>query len=124
MNNTVTALEELGVDRKQIKQERFGVPKIIPAPPADQPPVGVAEFLRSAIKCDIPPGLTVLEVAEKNGIAIPYSCRLGQCGTCATKLTGGTVRMASEVGLSDELRAQGYVLPCVSRAQGDIKLDV
>ena len=123
MNNTVTTLEELGVDRKQIKQERFGAPKIIPAPAADQPPVGVAEFLRSAMKCDIPPGLSVLEVAEKNGIAIPYSCRLGQCGTCATKLTDGTVRMASEVGLSDELRAQGYVLPCVSRAQGDIKLD-
>ncbi len=123
MNNTVTALKELGVDRKQIKQERFGVSKIIPAPAADQPPVGVAEFLRSAKKCKIPPGLTVLEVAEKNGIAIPYSCRLGQCGTCATRLTDGTVRMESEVGLSDDLRAQGYVLPCVSRAQGDIKLD-
>jgi ferredoxin-NADP reductase/mono/diheme cytochrome c family protein len=123
MNDTATALEELGVDRKQIKQERFGGPKIIPAPAVDQPPVGVAEFLRSAIKCDILPGLTVLEVAEKSGIAIPYSCRLGQCGTCATKLTEGTVRMESEVGLSDELKAQGYVLPCVSRAQGDIKLD-
>ncbi len=122
MNNTATALEELGVDRKQIKQERFGVPKTIPAPGADQPPVGVAEFLRSAKKCEIPPGLTVLEIAEKNGIAIPYSCRLGQCGTCATRLAEGTVRMESEVGLSDELRAQGYVLPCVSRAQGDIKL--
>jgi glycine betaine catabolism B len=123
MNDTASALEKLGVDRKQIKQERFGAPKTIAAPAADQPPVGVAEFLRSAIKCDIPPGLTVLEVAEKSGITIPYSCRLGQCGTCATRLTEGTVRMESEVGLSDELRAQGYVLPCVSRAQGDIKLD-
>jgi ferredoxin-NADP reductase len=123
MNGTIAALEELGVDRKQIKQERFGAPKTIRVPDSNQPPIGVAEFSRSGTKCDIPPDLTVLEVAEKNGITIPYSCRQGQCGTCVTRLTEGAVRMESEAGLSDELKAQGYVLPCVSRAQGDIKLE-
>ncbi len=123
MNDTIAALEELGVDRKQIKQESFGAPKTIPVPESDQSPIGVVEFSLSGMRCDIPPTLTVLEVAEKNGIAIPYSCRQGQCGTCVTRLIEGAVRMESEVGLSDELRAQGYVLPCVSRAQGDIKLE-
>jgi ferredoxin-NADP reductase len=123
MNDTIAALEELGVKRKQIKQERFGSPKTIQIPDSDQARIGVAEFSRSGIRCDIPPNLTVLEVAEKHGIAIPYSCRQGQCGTCVTRLTEGAVRMESEVGLSDELRAQGYVLPCVSRAQGDVKFE-
>jgi ferredoxin-NADP reductase len=123
MNDTIAALEELRVDRKQIKQEKFGAPKTIRVPDSDQPPIGVAEFSRSGKTCDIPPDLTVLEVAEKNGITIPYSCRLGQCGTCVTRLTEGAVQMESEVGLSDELKAQGYVLPCVSRARGDIKLE-
>ncbi len=123
MNDIIAALEELGVERKRIKQERFSSPKGIQTSDIDQPRIGVAEFSRSGITCDIPPGLTVLEVAENNGIAIPYSCRQGQCGTCATKLSEGTVRMESEAGLSDELRAQGYALLCVSRAQGDIKLD-
>jgi ferredoxin-NADP reductase/mono/diheme cytochrome c family protein len=124
MNDTIAALEELGVGRKQIKQERFGAPKTVRVPDGDQPRIGVAEFSRSGIRCNIPPDLTVLEVAEKNGIAIPYSCRQGQCGTCVTRLTEGAVRMESELGLSDELRAQGYVLPCVSRARGNVKLDV
>jgi ferredoxin-NADP reductase len=123
MNDTIAALEELGVDRKRIKQERFSSPKGTQIPDTDQPRIGVAEFSRSGIKCDIPPGLTVLEIAEKNGIAIPYSCRQGQCGTCATRLSEGAVRMDSETGLSDELRARGYVLLCVGRAQGDVKLD-
>jgi ferredoxin-NADP reductase/mono/diheme cytochrome c family protein len=123
MKDTVAALEQLGVNTKQIRQERFGSPKPIQISEGDQPRVGVAQFSRSGVTCDIPPGLTVLEVAEKNGVAIPYSCRQGQCGTCATKLTRGAVQMASEVGLSDDLKGQGYVLPCVSRTQGDVKLD-
>jgi ferredoxin-NADP reductase len=123
MKDTIAALEKLGVPRTQVKQERFGAPKNTPISDSDQPRIGVAEFSRSGTKCDIPPGLTVLEVAERNGIAIPYNCRQGQCGTCVTRLTEGAVRMESEVGLSDELKAQGYVLLCVSRAQGDLKLD-
>jgi ferredoxin-NADP reductase len=123
MNDTIAVLEELGVSRKQIKQERFGAPKTLRVPDSEQPCIGVAEFSRSGMRCDIPDDLTLLEVAEKNGITIPYSCRQGQCGTCVTRLTEGAVRMESEVGLSNELRAQGYILPCVSRARGDIKLD-
>ncbi len=123
MKDTIAALEKLGVPRTQVKQERFCAPKTTPTSDSDQPRIGVAEFSRSGTKCDIPPGLTVLEVAERNGIAIPYNCRQGQCGTCVTRLTEGAVRMESEVGLSDELKAQGYVLLCVSRAQGDLKLD-
>ena len=129
MNDTIAALEELGVDRKRIKQERFGAPKTVqipdsgPAGDSDQEAIGEAEFSHSGIRCDIPRHLTILEVAEKNGIAIPYSCRQGQCGTCVTRLIEGAVRMESELGLSDELRAQGYILPCVSRARGDVKLD-
>jgi ferredoxin-NADP reductase len=123
MNDTIAALEELGIEWKQIRQERFGAPKTIRVPDSDQPRIGVAEFSRSGIRCDIAPDVTVLELAEKNGITIPYSCRQGQCGTCVTKLTEGAVRMPSEVGLPNELKAQGYVLPCVSRAQGDIKVE-
>lgn len=123
MNDVFATLEELGVDRKHIKQERFGAPKTIRDPDSDRLPIGVAEFSRSGITCDIPPELTLLEVAEKNVVAIPYGCRQGQCGICVTRLTEGAVRMESEVGLSDELREQGYVLPCVSRARGDVKLE-
>jgi ferredoxin-NADP reductase/cytochrome c2 len=123
MKDTIAILEELGVDRKRIKQERFSSPKAPQIADNDGGRIGVAEFSRSGMKCDIPPNLTMLEVAEKNGVAIPFSCRQGQCGTCITRLTEGAVRMESEVGLPDQLKAEGYVLPCVSRAQGDVKLE-
>jgi ferredoxin len=58
-----------------------------------------------------------------NGIHIPYGCRQGQCGTCATRLLGGEVRMDREDGLDPALKAQGYVLTCVGRAQGNVRLD-
>jgi ferredoxin-NADP reductase len=123
MNDMSASLAQLGVNQKRIKQEKFGSPKANPTLIADGPPTGFLEFTRSGTRCEIPPGLTLLEVAEKNGIAIPYSCRQGQCGTCVTRLVEGAVQMDAEIGLTDDLRAQGYVLTCVGRARGDIKLE-
>jgi ferredoxin len=107
----------------RLMAQDFSRPKANPLPVGEGTSAGVLEFTRSGTKCDIAPGLTLLEVAEKNGIVIPYSCRQGQCGTCVTRLVGGAVRMDAEVGLTDELRKEGYVLPCVSRARGDVKLE-
>ena len=123
MNDMSSNLSQLGVDQKRVKRERFSSPGPNPMLVADGLTTGVLEFTRSGTTCEIPSGLTLLEVAEKNGITIPYSCRQGQCGTCVTRLVQGTVRMDGEAGLSEELRKQGYVLPCVSRAQGNVKLE-
>jgi ferredoxin len=73
--------------------------------------------------CNIRAGQTLLEVAEEYGVAIPSSCRQGQCGTCKTKLLGGNLRMDAEEGLDPDSRAQGFVLTCVGRADSDLKLD-
>jgi ferredoxin len=86
-------LEQLGVHQTRIKQEKFGTPPAIKAPSADELSPGAVEFVRSGMRCEIPPAITLLEVAEKNGITIPYSCRQGQCGTCPTRLLEGIVRM-------------------------------
>ena len=65
----------------------------------------------------------MLESAERNGVLIPSGCRMGICGTCATKLLSGRVEMAGEQALTDEMRAEGFILPCVSRPVGDLTLD-
>ena len=83
----------------------------------------VVEFVRSGKTCEVHSGQTVLEAAEELGVAIPSSCRQGQCGTCKTKLLEGDVRMDAEEGLDPESRAQGFVLTCVGRAHGVVKLD-
>jgi ferredoxin len=71
----------------------------------------------------VPPGKTLLEVAELHGLDIPYGCRQGRCGTCVTRLLEGDVRMDIEDGLEPGARAEGGILMCVARPRGDVKVD-
>lgn len=124
MDHVKGILQSLGVDEQRIIQERFGGKRATPlAEPEAEESVGVIEFTKSGKTCGLSARHTLLETAEINGIDIPYSCRQGQCGTCATRLLGGEIKMDSEDGLDPALKAQGYVLTCVARAEGDIRLD-
>jgi ferredoxin-NADP reductase len=123
-------LEGLGVKPERIMQESFGQESFGSSVPArvqpDSAPIETGEtveFVRSGTTCIVRSGQTLLEAAEEHGIGILSSCRQGQCGTCKTSLLGGTVRMDAEEGLDAESRAQGFVLTCVGRAVGPVKLD-
>ncbi len=122
MESVREILGSLGVADSRILQERFGG-----KPASGPPPAGAIEgravFAQSGVEADVPEGATLLEVAEMNGVAIPFSCRQGQCGTCATRLVDGEVTMDAEDGLDATLRADGFVLTCVGRAHGDVTLD-
>jgi ferredoxin-NADP reductase len=132
MESARALLLECGVPAGRIRQELFGGP---PATRSDTPspraePAGTEEaagpratFQRSGATAVVQQGRTLLETAEMEGITIPYSCRQGQCGTCATRLLAGEVHMDAEDGLDPELRRQGFVLTCVGRALGDVTLD-
>jgi ferredoxin-NADP reductase len=118
-------LAECGVPPERVRVELFGGPPAARAEPAVETVAAAPRvtFARSGKSVPIPTGCTLLETAEMNGIALPYSCRQGQCGTCATRLLAGEVRMDAEDGLDPELRRQGYILTCVGRAPGDVTLD-
>ena len=62
--------------------------------------------------------LTLLEIAESEGVEMAFSCRSGVCQACRTRVREGTVDCRSDV-LDPEDRAAGYVLPCVSWAVSD-----
>ncbi len=115
----------LGVHPDRIRQESFGavVPKTAPADSLAAEEGVMVEFGRSGKRCTVRKGQTLLEAAEEHGVAIPSSCRQGQCGTCKTRLLEGDVRMDAEEGLDPDSRAQGFVLTCVGRPQGVVKLD-
>ena len=123
-------LADLGVEPSRILQESFGG-----AVPGEKRFNGSSEdirtgigsleirFARSAVAFQISPEETLLESSERNGVLMPSGCRQGSCGTCATKLLRGRVKMESEEALSDQMRSQGYILPCVSRALENVTLD-
>ncbi len=69
---------------------------------------------------------TVLDAALRQGVALEYSCRTGRCSTCKGRLlTGETVAMHEELGLTGAERDAGWILTCVRQAcsQAVIEID-
>jgi CDP-4-dehydro-6-deoxyglucose reductase len=54
------------------------------------------------------PGETVLEAAQRAGIALPYACRGDACGGCSAELVEGRVAYPQEGG--DEVSAPGQAI--------------
>lgn len=98
--------------------------------PAGRPPEGgvgpataTLSFARSGKAASLPPDKTVLEVAEKIGVPIDYSCRVGTCGFCKTKLLAGQVTMEVQDALTEEDKASGIILACQARSLGNVTVD-
>lgn len=70
-------------------------------------------------------GTSILEAAANAQISLPYSCKTGRCSTCKCKVISGvTTALQAETGLTDQERAEGWVLSCVRTADTDLMLDV
>lgn len=138
------ALTALGVPADKIHTEAFGpaslpADKLEPAPPtraeaarfggatpaAIKPAEAVVAsvpntitFTRSGKSAALPAERTVLEAAESVGVDIPWSCRVGICGTCKVRLQQGSVSMEVEEGLPPEDKAAGLILACQAKSTG------
>lgn len=63
----------------------------------------------------------LLDLAEAVDLELPFSCRVGSCMTCETKLLSGTVKYEPEPFAEVPT---GWVLPCCSRPTSAITLDI
>jgi ferredoxin-NADP reductase len=124
MDRVREILASLDVESENIKVESFGT-KHVPSAALEfeSEDRGTIEFARSGRLVVSSSGKNLLEIAELNGIAIPSGCRAGHCGTCITRLLDGEVEMSCEDALDPSQKSRGYVLPCVGRAKGSIRLD-
>ena len=125
MDHARQILSIIGVKQERILQESFGERKR-PAEFHTQETRAdsTVVFLHSQKVCQASAGSILLNLAEKNGVQIPFGCRQGLCGTCATRVLSGTVEMDVEAGLTAEQKNAGYVLPCVSRTSGTVVVAV
>ncbi len=66
------------------------------------------------------PGDTLLEIARQAGMAPPFSCEAGNCGTCMAKVTEGSATMRVNDALDDDEVDEGYVLTCQATPDGPL----
>lgn len=55
---------------------------------------------------------TLLESARRAGLAPPFSCEAGNCGTCIAHISEGSATMINNTVLDDDEVADGYILTC------------
>lgn len=94
-----------------------------PAAGAEVGKTGVVTFAKSNKTAVLTPDKSVLEASEEIGVNIDYSCRVGTCGICITKLNSGKVTMAVEDALTEDNKAQHMILACQAKATEDISVD-
>jgi len=126
-------LRDLGVRDERIQAEAFGPSSLkrrpdsataSPPPPIPAAKQASVRFVRTGDAAEWTPERgTLLEFAEGKGLNPPFSCRAGHCGSCATRLTAGTVTYAEPTAWRP---AEGEVLLCcaVPAAGGDGCIDL
>jgi NAD(P)H-flavin reductase/ferredoxin len=76
-------------------------------------------ILGTSYAFDVEPGEMLLDAAERQGLALPYSCRKGVCDTCAGAIVSGD---AGVRGKDVSGPAKGVLL-CQTKAQSDLCID-
>ncbi|WP_319423558.1 FAD-binding oxidoreductase [Pleurocapsa sp. FMAR1] len=81
-----------------------------------QSPVVVFTKSDKEIFCDLED--IILEVAEREGIELPFGCRMGACGACKLPL------LAREVNYDDDPVCEpGHLLSCIAKASGRVVIE-
>jgi len=118
------------VPKENVRVELFPAPappKKTPVPPlgatSSTDTAAVVTFVKSNKKALLTPDKSILEASEEVGVNIDYSCRVGTCGICKTKLLTGSVTMAVEDALDDDDRARHIILACQAKATGPVAVD-
>ncbi|MEL6249147.1 MAG: 2Fe-2S iron-sulfur cluster-binding protein [Cyanobacteria bacterium J06648_16] len=71
----------------------------------------------------IPEDRYILQTAENQAAELPFACRNGACTTCAVRVLSGEIYQPEAMGLSPDLREQGYALLCVSYPRSDLEVE-
>lgn len=71
----------------------------------------------------VPEDQYVLHTAEYQNVNLPYSCRHGCCTACAVRVKSGEIYQPQALGISPELKAQGYALLCVGYPLSDLVVE-
>jgi len=114
-----SALKTAGLSQEKIHLERFGVPDsdIKHRVEVGDAPQATITVIADGLKRDVQfreGDESILEVALKSGMDLPFSCKGGVCNTCRCKVLEGKVRMDRNFALEPDDVEAGFVLSCQS----------
>ncbi|DBA80819.1 TPA: Ferredoxin-1, chloroplastic [Trebouxia sp. C0004] len=75
------------------------------------------------IDVEVPEDRFILWEAEEQGLLLPYACRMGCCTACAVRVKEGVMSQPEALGISKELKDQGFALMCVGYPKTDLVLE-
>jgi 3-ketosteroid 9alpha-monooxygenase subunit B len=105
------ALQEAGVPADRVRVERFDT-EVVPVAPDTPDATAEVTLDGRTHRLPWPAGTRLLDVIIGAGLNPPFSCRQGNCGACAVRVTSGEVELVHNEILEEEDFADGYTLAC------------
>ncbi len=102
-----------GIKPNQIKVEVFSSPKVKVEGKDLMSEVEI-RYDGASHKIKVAGNQSILKVAMKNNIVLPYACRAGMCVSCKAQCISGAVKMTEGHFLEEEEVKEGKILTCVS----------
>jgi ferredoxin-NADP reductase/predicted pyridoxine 5'-phosphate oxidase superfamily flavin-nucleotide-binding protein len=109
--DVTAAAKRAGIPTENVRSERFA------RSVQDNDRPFTLTLTRSGRKMQVTSGQSILEAVESAGIALPSSCRTGECGTCVTRVVSGEADHRDSV--LDASQRLTHLCPCISRAAGN-----
>jgi len=104
--------------------ERFSA-KPQPEPAAGEEAPFEVVCQRSGLTVTVPPGQSIIDALDEQGVSVLSSCLEGVCGTCETQVLEGIPDHRDSLLSEDEREANEYMMVCVSRSKsGRLVLDL
>jgi ring-1,2-phenylacetyl-CoA epoxidase subunit PaaE len=119
-------LRVLGYTEEQLRKEHFVI-EPVPKPAFTMPSTPftvVVHYAQRTHEFTTAWPDTILQSAQKLGIALPYSCNVGRCATCAAICRKGSVTMSNNEVLTDADLQGKLVLTCTGYAASDLELEL
>lgn len=117
MKAVMQTLEGQKADMAKLHYERFNLDFDVSAFLHESQ---LVRFLKTGVESLSTGPLTILEQAEKHGVRLESSCRMGVCGTCRTTKKKGTVVDVTTGAVSGDGEELFY--PCITVARGAVEV--
>jgi glycine betaine catabolism B len=119
-------IKETTIDPRPLMQERQAMGAVNGAVSLAEPTAVTTKdrvlFMDSGESIEVVDNKTILELAEQAGVTIPYSCRVGVCNACKSKVRG-EVQYKANCPLSPAEQKDGMVLTCIAKPIGTIEVE-